>query len=201
MTRRITAVESVTLDGVVQAPGAIDEDVRGGFAHGGWAAGYQDEVQLREMSKGFGRSDLLFGRFTYDTFRAYWPTAPRPNPFSDLLDATTKYVVSRTLAEPLPWVNSVLLSGDAVEGVRAVRETAGNDLVILGSGELVRSLLRHGLLDGFTLLVHPLVLGSGTRLFGDDGPTGFRLVTSIPTTTGVVISTYERNGSPLGSDR
>jgi len=156
-------VESLTLDGVMQAPGAPDEDRRGGFEHGGWAQPYMDEVMGSEMAKGMGRTELLFGRRTYDQFYSFWPTAPQPNPFTEVLNTTQKYVVSSTLTEPLPWVNSTLLRGDAEVAVARLKEQPGKDLVILGSGELVRFLGRHGLIDEYTLLIHPLVLGSGHR--------------------------------------
>jgi dihydrofolate reductase len=191
--RKITAVESVTLDGVMQSPGGTEEDPRGGFREGGWAHPYVDDVLLREMSTGFGNSELLFGRRTYEQFFSYWPNAPRPNPFTDVLNDTRKYVASTTLSEPLPWVNSVLLGGDAVARVGALKALPGEDLVVLGSGELVRALMGKDLIDGLVLVIHPLVLGSGRRLFPENGPSArLRLTDSVPTTTGVVIARYER---------
>jgi dihydrofolate reductase len=193
--RKITAVESVTLDGVMQAPGAPDEDRRGGFEHGGWAQPYSDEVMGEEMGKGMGRTDLLFGRRTYENFYAYWPNAPQPNPFTEVLNNTPKYVASGTLTEPLPWMNSTLLRGDAGQSVAKLKEEPGKDLVVLGSGELVQSLMRHDLIDEFVLLIHPLVLGTGRRLFADGVPHAtLRLAESKPTTTGVIIATYQRGG-------
>lgn len=190
--RRIVAIENLTLDGVMQAPGGRDEDPRGGFEHGGWAAPYQDQVMADEMGVGAGRAELLFGRRTYEQFFSYWPTAPQPNPFTDVLNDAQKYVASRTLSEPLPWVNSTLLAGNAAATVAELKERPGSDIVVLGSGELVRSLMGEGLIDVFRLLIYPLVLGSGTRLFPDLGPSsGFRLTHSVTTTTGVVIGTYE----------
>jgi dihydrofolate reductase len=118
---------------------------------------------------------------------------PDDNPFAAVLNNTPKYVASRTLQEPLAWANSTLLEGDAVDAIAALRNEPGGDLVILGSGELVRSLARRDLVDQYTLLIHPLVLGPGLRMFGDDGAfASFRLVSSVPTTTGVIIATYER---------
>jgi dihydrofolate reductase len=194
--RTIVAVESVSLDGVMQAPGAPDEDTRGGFQQGGWAGGYQDEVMLQEMSKGFGTTELLFGRRTYERFYDFWPKQTDGDPFTGLLNATQKYVASRTLAEPLPWENSTLLSGDAAQTVAALKRQPGKDLVMLGSGELVRSLMRDGLVDALALLIHPLVLGAGQRLFPDSGPAApWRLTSSLSTTTGVVIANYEREGA------
>ncbi len=193
--RRIVVVESVTLDGVMQAPGGRDEDTRGGFEHGGWAAPYTDEVMVGEMSKGFGRTDLLFGRRTYEQFYGFWPKQTDGNPYTEVLNQAQKYVASRTLTEPLPWVNSTLLPGDAAEAVGELKTEPGNDLVVLGSGDLVRSLMPHRLVDEYTLLVHPLVLGSGQRLFADGSPgAALRLTRSVTTTTGVVIATYQPAG-------
>jgi dihydrofolate reductase len=189
--RKIVVVESITLDGVMQAPGAPDEDTRGGFTHGGWALPYNDEVMGREMAKGMGSTELLFGRRTYERFYAFWPNQAEPNPFTEVLNATRKHVASTTLTEPLPWVNSTLLAGDAETTVARLKAQPGKDLAVLGSGELVRSLLLHDLIDEYTLLIHPLVLGTGRRLFSDDGTTAtLRLVNSVTTTTGVVIATY-----------
>lgn len=189
--RRVVVVENLTLDGVMQAPGGPDEDRRGGFEHGGWAMPYQDEVMAREMAKGMGRTELLFGRRTYEQFFSFWPHQPQPNPFTDLLNKTRKYVASTTLREPLPWMNSTLLAGDAADAVAELKDQPGEDLVVLGSGELVRSLMGLRLVDELQLLIHPLVLGSGRRLFADDTTrTDLRLDESVTTTTGVVIATY-----------
>jgi dihydrofolate reductase len=191
--RKISVVESLTLDGVMQAPGGADEDRRGGFEHGGWALPYSDEVLATEMGKGMGTTDLLFGRRTYENFYSFWPKQADGNPFTEVLNNSQKYVASTTLEEPLPWMNSALLKGDAAEAVAKLKESAGQDLVVLGSGELVRSLMPHDLIDEYVLLIHPLVLGSGRRLFPDDGTLAtLRLVDSKPTTTGVVIATYEK---------
>lgn len=192
--RKIEAVELVSLDGVMQGPGSPDEDTRGGFGRGGWAAPFADEVLIREMSTGFGQNEILLGRWTYEKFYAYWPTAPKPNPFTDVLNETMKYVASNSLTEPLPWVNSTLLTGDATANVAELKAKSGKDLVILGSGELVRSLIAKDLVDRFTLVIHPLVLGSGRRLFPDGGPPArLKLTRSVPTTTGVLIARYERD--------
>ncbi len=188
--RRIIVVENVTLDGVIQAPGDPDEDRRGGFEYGGWAAPYNDPVMLEEMGKDMGRTDLLFGRWTYQKMYAAWHGNPEPNPFTEVLDHAHKYVVSTTLTEPLEWVNSTLLECDAGVSVAKLKEQPGKDLVVLGSGELVRTLIRHDLVDEYQLLIHPLVLGSGRRLFGDGSYAKLRLTNSVTTTTGVVIATY-----------
>ena len=137
---KVVAFENVTLDGVMQAPGRPDEDRRGGFEHGGWAARYADEESGKFAAEGMATTGgLLFGRRTYEDFHGFWPNQP-DNPFTAILDATQKYVASRSLREPLPWQHSTLLGGDAVDAVAALKQELDRDLVILGSGELVRSL-------------------------------------------------------------
>jgi dihydrofolate reductase len=188
----IEVVNHVTLDGVMQAPGHPDEDRRGGFEHGGWAQQYADDVQAEymgaRMSRGGGA--LLLGRWTYEKFADLWPRQPEDNPIRQVLEQTTKYVVSRS-SRPVEWQNSVLLQGDAVETVRGLKARSDDNLVILGSGELVRALLPHGLIDAFILTINPLVVGSGRRLFGDGALAKFRLAEAIPTTTGALIARYE----------
>lgn len=177
----------------MQAPARPDEDPRGGFDRGGWTVAYDDQVKGREMGKGMATGpELLLGRRTYQDFHAAWHGLTDGNPFTPVLDGIRKYVASATLTEPLPWQNSTLLKGDAADAVAQLKETDGPDLIVLGSGELVQSLRRGDLVDGYTLLIHPLVLGSGRRLFPDGTPAGLRLAGSVPTTTGVVIATYER---------
>ncbi|MFE3446984.1 dihydrofolate reductase family protein [Nocardia sp. NPDC059180] len=189
----IIAVVSVTLDGVMQAPGRANEDPRDGFAHGGWAYRFTDEVQARVMAEHIAdhHGALLLGRRTYLDFAGYWPQQTG-NPFTDVLNKTDKYVASTTLTDPLPWQNSILLDGDAVTAVRRVRQQRPDlDLVVLGSGNLLQSLMAHGLVDEYLLQIHPLVVGAGRRLF--DGRTelgDLRLVDCVPTTTGVLIATY-----------
>jgi dihydrofolate reductase len=187
---RLTVVNHLTLDGVMQAPAAADEDTRGGFTHGGWAVPYQDEVLGKFMGARISSSEqstLLFGRRTYEHMYSYWPK--QTGPVTDTLNRARKYVASTTLTEPLPWENSVLLSGDVPARVRELE----GDAVILGSGRLIHTLLREDLIDAFVLTLHPLVLGSGLRLFPDEGaPAKFRLVESVPTTTGVIIAVYQR---------
>ena len=188
---KIVMVNNVTLDGVMQAPGGPDEDTRGGFKHGGWAMSYNDPVLARAMGEGMAAGgSLLLGRRTYEDFFSFWPKQ-KDNPFTPVLNNTQKYVASKTLKEPLPWSNSTLLKGDAADAVAGLRKEPGKDIVILGSGELVRSLMKHKFIDEYVLVIHPLVLGSGRRLF-DDGGSGaaLRLVDSKTTTTGVVIATY-----------
>lgn len=199
--RKIVATISLTLDGVMQAPGQPDEDRRDGFEHGGWAAAYRDPVMMEAMGKGMAQAGpLLFGRRTYENFFAVWP-GRKGNPFTAVLDRSQKYVASRTLREPLPWQNSTLLPGEAAETVARLKEEPGKDFVVLGSGELLQTLMRHGLVDVYVLLIHPLVLGRGGRLFGDGlSATRLRLVDSVTTTTGVVMATYhpERGDSREG---
>jgi dihydrofolate reductase len=191
--RRVVVTNNVTLDGVMQAPGRADEDRRGGFDRGGWALAYNDEVKTAVMGRAMTQaSDLLLGRRTYQDFAAVWPQRT-DNPFTELLTNTRKYVASTTLREPLPWRNSTLLAGDAADAVAELKAQPGNDLVILGSGELIASLRRRDLIDTFVLLVHPLVLGVGRRLFGDDAvPAVLRLADSVTTPSGVTIATYHR---------
>ena len=190
--RKINVTNNVTLDGVMQGPGSTNEDTRNGFTCGGWAAPYHDEVKMRIMGRGMARRGaLLFGRHTYEHFFKVWP-GRTDNPYTEVLDNTQKYVVSRTLKEPLPWKNSTLLREDAEETVAALKRDSDVDLTILGSGELVRSLVRRNLIDQFVLLIHPLILGAGQRMFEHDGTLArFKLTESVPTTTGVIIATYE----------
>jgi len=188
---RITAFIHLTLDGVMQAPGRPDEDRRDGFEHGGWAAQYSDPEQQKAVGASMMNTGaILLGRRTYEDFYDVWPKRT-DNPYTEVLNNAQKYVASRTLKEPLPWVNSTLLKGDAAQGVARLKGQPGKDLVILGSGELVRSLMRSNLIDQYILLIHPLLLGSGQRLFPDAGsPQVLRLVDSKTTTTGVLIATY-----------
>jgi dihydrofolate reductase len=189
--RKIVVFNSLTLDGVMQAPARPDEDRRGGFEHGGWAISYADPVMAGVAGEGMARGGgLLFGRRTYEDFYSVWPNRT-DNPFTDVLNKSPKYVTSTTLVEPLPWSNSTLLKGDVPEAVARLKEESGGDLVILGSGELIRSLMPRNLIDTYILLIHPLVLGSGRRLFADGGSSArLKLIDTKPTTTGVVIATY-----------
>jgi dihydrofolate reductase len=185
---RITVVNHVSLDGVMQAPGRADEDPRGGFVHGGWGQAGNDPVMGRVLGEGLGREgSLLLGRRTYEDFADFWPSQT-DNPYTPALDAARKYVASRTLTTA-SWSNTTILSGDAIGAVAELRQAG--DLTILGSGELIRSLIGHGLIDVWMLLIHPRVLGSGQRLFAADGaPATLRLTDSVTTTTGVMIATY-----------
>ena len=193
---KVVVTNNVTLDGVMQAPARPDEDTRGGFTHGGWAIPYNDavmaSVMAERMAEGMSKGGaLLLGRRTYEDFYAVWPNRT-DNPYTEVLNNSQKYVASTTLREPLPWQNSTLLRGDAAEAVARLKEESGKDLVILGSGELVQSLMRRNLVDEYVLLIHPLVLGSGFRLFTDGSAfAALRLVDTSTTTTGVVIATYQ----------
>ena len=188
---KVVVVNNVTLDGVMQAPARPDEDRRGGFTRGGWALPYNDEVMAQRMGRNMSQGgSLLLGRRTYEDFYGVWPNRT-DNPYTEVLNNTQKYVASTTLAEPLPWQNSTLLRGDAAQAVAGLRQQPGKDLVILGSGALIHSLLPHHLIDEFVLLIHPLVLGSGHRLFPDGTAVSLRLTDSVTTTTGVVIATYQ----------
>jgi dihydrofolate reductase len=190
--RKIVATISLTLDGVMQAPGRPDEDRRGDFEHGGWAPAYNDPVMMKAMGESMSKAaDLLFGRRTYEDFFKVWP-ARKDNPFTAVLDNSQKYVTSRTLREPLPWQNSTLLAGEAAETVAHLKQQPGNDIAILGSGDLMQTLMHHGLVDQYVLLIHPLALGRGRRLFNADAQRlALRLAKSVTTTTGVLIATYE----------
>ena len=190
---RITVFNSLTLDGVMQAPGRPDEDQRDGFKYGGWATRYNDPVIGGVAAEGMSKGGaLLFGRRTYEDFAAVWPNMPEPNPFTTVLNNTQKYVASRTLREPLPWQNSTLIQGNVAQAVTQLKKELDKDLVILGSGVLIQSLMLHNLIDEYVLLIHPLILGSGRRLFTDSGAFAtLRLIDTKTATTGVVILTYQ----------
>jgi dihydrofolate reductase len=186
---KVVVLMHLTLDGVMQAPGRPDEDSRGGFTHGGWARPRGDSVA--EAFGGIAQvGGLLFGRRTYQDFFSFWPNQT-DNPFTAVLNKTQKYVASTTLAEPLPWSNSTLLTGNAAEAVAALKQQLDKELLVMGSGELLQSLMRRNLVDEYVLLIHPLVLGTGRRLFAEGSPaTALQLIDTKTTTTGVVIATY-----------
>ena len=192
---KVVVVNHVTLDGVMQSPSGLDEDARNGFRDGGWAVPYGDEVLGRFMGERMasgGDGAMLFGRVTYEKMAGFWPKQTDGNPFTEVLNARQKYVASRTLKEPLEWVNSTVLEGDAADAVAALKEQPGGNLVILGSGDLIESLMPAGLIDEWVLTIHPLVLGSGRRLFPDGiAPATLELTGATPTTSGVIIATYE----------
>ena len=192
--RTLSVTMSMTLDGVVQGLGRPDEDTRGGFRHGGWGPRYTDDVMLREMGKGMSApGDMLFGRRTWQDFIGAWAHADDGNPFTTHLNAARKYVVSTTLENADAWQNSVLLSGDAARTVAELKASEGPDLAVVGSASLVRTLQSAGLVDRYALLIHPLVLGEGARLFDESSPlTEFTLTSSVVTGTGVIIASYDR---------
>jgi dihydrofolate reductase len=194
----LEVVNHLSLDGVMQAPAGTDEDRSGGFEHGGWATRYFDDVQGEYMGSrmsGGGSGALLMGRRTYDKMASFWPKQPEDNMIRQVMTRATKYVVSNTLQEPLEWENTVVLSGDGVEAVTALKEREDRRIVLLGSAELIHALLPAGLIDSLLLTIHPLVLGTGKRLFPDDAYAEFELADSKPTTTGVLITRYERAGT------
>jgi dihydrofolate reductase len=188
---KVVVFNHVTLDGVMQAPGRADEDRRGGFKHGGWATARMDAVLGKVAGEGMASGgSLLLGRRTYQNFAAFWPKQ-KDNPFTAALNKTRKYVASRTLKEPLSWRNSTLLKGDAAKAVARLKKQTRKDLVILGSGELIQSLMADDLIDEFVLMIHPVVLGPGRRLFTARGSgASLKLVDIKNSTTGVVIATY-----------
>jgi dihydrofolate reductase len=189
----------LTLDGVMQGPGRPDEDTRGGFTQGGWghraatAGDSAGKAMGDRMTAGGGLAGWLFGRRTYEDLMASWNA--KGGPFKDALNMTPKYVASTTLTEPLPWPNSTLLGGDVADAVGALKAQSNGVLAIMGSGELIRSLLATGLIDEYLLMIHPLVLGTGRRLFSENAHVLLELVDSVITPTGVVISTYEPSGN------
>ena len=185
---KIVVINNITLDGIMQAPGRADEDTRDGFEHGGWAVPYNDQVSGQFMGRHMvGTRAILLGRRTYTDFAGFWPKQG-DNPFTNVLTAMPKYVASSTLDPEQEWANTIVLGGDAVPAISDLRAEEGGDIVIMGSGDLVRSLARSNLIDEYLLLIHPLALGSGRRLFAEEAR--LSLVESVSTTTGVVIATY-----------
>jgi dihydrofolate reductase len=188
---RITVVNHLTLDGVMQAPGRPDEDTRDGFPHGGWATARTDEVMQQALGERLGRPNRgwLFGRRTYEDLLASWNL--KGGPYRDALNDAPKYVAASDPATTLAWPNSTLLHGDVVGAVAQLKESADGDVVIMGSGELIRSLAPTGLIDEYLLMIHPVVLGTGRRLFDrDDRVIALRLVGCTATTTGVMLASY-----------
>jgi dihydrofolate reductase len=188
--RKIIVFTNLTLDGVMQAPGRPDEDLRGDFKFGGWAAPYS----AMTFATGEAMSNtgpLLFGRRTYEDFYSVWSNRT-DNPFTEVLNNAQKYVASSTLKEPLPWVNSTLLGGDVTNTLTSLKSQPGKDFLVMGSGVLTQSLMQHNLVDLFVLLIHPLIIGSGRTLFpAGSSYTSLKLIDVKPTPTGVVIATYQ----------
>jgi dihydrofolate reductase len=180
---------NLTLDGVMQAPGRREEDTRGDFQYGGWGQPYAAMSEAGEYTPNFG--GLLLGRRTYDDFSSFWPKQT-DSPFKDMLNNMQKWVASRTLKEPLSWVNTTLLKSDTGKAVIALKEKLDKDIVIMGSGDLIRSLMKENLIDRYVLMIHPLVLGSGIHLFTDNSIySTLRLVGTKGTSKGVVVAVYE----------
>ena len=192
--RKLIVSTFLTLDGVMQSPGGPGEDDGDGFAHGGWSVNYWDDLMGEVMGAAMGVPfDLVLGRKTYDVFAAHWPHATAEEGAKPMNDAT-KYVASRS-HPTLEWSNSVLIEGDAAEGIAALKKQDGPELQVHGSGDLIQTLMRHNLIDQYRLWVFPLVIGSGKRLFAEGTiPQGLTLVDSQVSTTGVMIGTYEPAG-------
>jgi dihydrofolate reductase len=193
--RKLVVQSFVSLDGVVQAPGAPHEDREGGFERGGWLVPRLDDAFLQYVTESTQRaSALLLGRKTYEIFAASWPLVGDEDPVAAVLNSIPKYVASRTLTSA-EWNNSTIISGDVAEAVTALKQEAGGEIQVHGSGDLVQTLLRHDLVDEFRVLTAPVLVGSGKRLFGDGTiPRDLRLVDTRMTPAGVTISTYERSG-------
>ena len=191
--RKLIVSEFVTLDGVMQAPGGPDEDRSGGFEHGGWQMSYIDDAFGNFVIEGIaGAGGFVLGRKTYEIFAGYWPTAPdEESAVREPLNNLPKFVASKTLRDPLPWNNSTVIKGDLAAGIRKLKKEKGNHLLVIGSGNLVQTLIQDDLVDEYRLMIHPLVLGSGARLFREGNPKRpLELVDTTMSTTGVVLATY-----------
>jgi len=198
--RRIVVSEFLTLDGVMQAPGGPDEDREGGFPYGGWLTRYGfDDEQVKKRGEAIQSTDaFLFGRRTYGIFASYWPSQPDTNMWATILNPRPKYVVSQTMSEPLSWQNSTLISDNVADRIRELKSQDGGDISVLGSGELVRFLLQNDLVDEMMLMVHPLVLGTGKRLFSDGiDARRFRLVDSLAGKEGMLMLSYLTTDEPV----
>lgn len=194
--RKVIAAAFVSLDGVMQAPGGPPEDPTGGFTHGGWTVPYWDDPMRQFMGEIFSSPfDLLLGRNTYDIFAAHWPFVEGGDPIAESFNAVTKYVATSS-TEPLTWTNSVALSGDVVAEIARLKGEDGPTLLTQGSSVLLQTLLAHDLIDEFRLLIFPLVLGPGKRLFGQGAkPDALKLTATTVSTTGVIMSVYARAGA------
>ena len=193
--RKLIVNEFVSLDGVAQAPGGQEEDPSGGFAHGGWHMPYAQDERVRAWVLKYIAEigALVLGRRTYEIFAGYWPNAPEENAVAEPLNRLPKYVASTTLTEPLAWNNSSLLRPDVPTALRALKQDDGRDLHVIGSPQLVRSLLTDDLVDELRLMTVPLLLGGGKRIFPEDGELRrFRLVEHEFTNDGAMLATYSR---------
>ena len=192
--RKVIANEFLSLDGVAQAPGGADEDTSGGFQHGGWHMGYmEDERAMQWVTHSIVEAGaFLLGRRTYEIFAAYWPNASEEEQvIAEPLNTKPKHVVSTTLSDPLDWQNSTVVQGEVGEAVGALKREDGGDLHVIGSTQLVRSLVGLGLVDELRLMIDPLVLGGGKRIFSDDGARrSFRLEDGQVASTGAFLATY-----------
>jgi dihydrofolate reductase len=193
--RKLMVTTFVSLDGVMQGPGGSDEDRDGGFEHGGWSVPHFDQGLIQLMTELTSRAGaLLLGRRTYDIFAASWPLAAADDPIGSKLNSVPKYVASRTL-DTVSWQNSTLLTGDVADAVGKLKQGVGGEIQVHGSGALVQTLIEHDLVDEFHVLVFPVLLGSGKRLFAEGTiPAGLKLVSTTTSSTGVVTGTYARNG-------
>lgn len=199
--RKLFVSEFLTLDGVMQAPGDANEDRSGGFDQGGWQLAYFDEVFGSTVMEGLAATGgFLLGRRTYEIFAAHWPNQPADDPLASTFNELPKYVVSTTMSEPLPWQNSTLIQGEVGTEIAKLKDQTGKDIQVIGSGELVQTLIRHDLVDEYRLMIHPILLGSGKRLFREgSSPTRLRLVDSKTSGTGVLILTYSRADEGAGA--
>jgi dihydrofolate reductase len=191
--RKVIVQEWMTLDGVVQAPGMKDEDRSGGFQHGGWSLPYFEDASMKWVVENLSRAGgFLLGRRTYQSFAGHWPHASEEEqPMARPLNSKPKYVASTTLSEPLEWENSTLLQGDVAKAVAVLKEEDGDDLLVIGSTELAKTLIEHDLVDEFRVMIDPLVVGGGKRLFPEDGSLSeLKLVHSEATKTGAILATY-----------
>ncbi|MGE0282533.1 MAG: dihydrofolate reductase family protein [Rhizobiaceae bacterium] len=195
--RKIVAATFVSLDGVMQAPGGPEEDPVGGFKFGGWVAPHFDEQLGNVVDRVFSEPfDLLLGRKTYDIFAAHWPHAPEGDPIGTLFDRITKYVATRNQDFKFDWKGSESLGPDVVAALKKLKQLDGPNLLIQGSSDLVQTLLQNGLIDEFTLMIMPVVLGKGKRLFGEGtAPMGLKLVSSDVTPNKVVVLKYVPDGT------
>jgi dihydrofolate reductase len=198
--RKLIVSEFLTLDGVMQGPGHPDEDRSGGFEYGGWQT-FMDEEQMRQVGEAIAATDAyLLGRKTYEIFAAYWPHQPDSDPFARTLNGLPKHVVSTTLGEPLAWQNSMLISDDVPGAVARLKEQPGKNISVLGSGRLVQTLLLHDLVDELVLMIDPIVLGTGKRLFREGlSPIGLELVDSKVASNGVLTLSYRPAGDPFAT--
>ncbi|MGW2342665.1 dihydrofolate reductase family protein [Streptomyces sp. NPDC001661] len=194
---KIIVCTFLTLDGVMQAPGASDEDMEDGFEHGGWQKPTDDEEVGAAIAGWYEHAEaMLLGRKTYQLFASYWPSADPGNPFTARMNGMRKYVASRTLTS-VEWQNSTLLEDDVVDAVRELRASGGGEINVVGSGDLAQTLMRNGLVDEYRLTVHPVIIGTGKRLFADGAiPTALEPVSVSTTKGGTVVGVYRPNGEP-----